>query len=589
MASSTGTDQKTRKLPLRTYAVPPGTDQPTSEVFDGEIVDEDVESAGERPKGRRKTRQPRAHDRREPRQPGEGERRRSAAWDARREREGLAPSAPVQEPPATALSRLKRETDAAGRSYMRALERSDILTAKKTPKERVSQLSGVHKGYASMMVLACIQPLKDGVSSKSVLNAVGMGTAMWVLSPDFRHQVGDLAFQMRDSIKTRIHERRESKVDKVFSKTAKKTKNGKPLSEKWQRRLESAQTHRRGRIAFTAESAGMTQVGLAENAFAAMRAPGADAEEIRTTYDSLIKTMYEQAGQDGIEPEEIATAVRSVVGARLAEEPELATVFTELAHAQFTKSDPREVLMTGTGEVASVWSGEFESRLGQKVESGSFGLRAPMTADQHQAAISETITGDMITMTRSGGAEGLNVSMVSYAAAWGLRDRPGYPRMLRMDNPLGERLRSSRLMMATMTTDGISADEQQRIYSNAYVDAMETISALHPDTEEEWAARFGANWRDSMREFVSNPESYFSEEEEEAEAFSEPPFQSSAWAAGPGTGDTREAEQRTSTRTARRYRSARINQNYIESSETGLTGLGSDSSDHRDPGFDLGG
>lgn len=587
MASSTERDQKTKKLPLRTYAVPSGTDSSSGEVIDGEIVEE--AQSEEQPKGRRHGGRPRARDRREPRPAGEGERRRNDAWDARREREGLAPSAPVQGPPATGLSRLKLEGDAAGRHYMRALERSDILAAKKTPKERVSQLSDIHKGYASMMVLSCVQPLKDGINSKSVLNAVGMGTAMWILSPNFRHQVGDLAFQMRDSIKSRIHERRENEVDKVFRKAAKKTEQGKPLSEKWQKRLDRAESHRRGgRMAFTAQSAGMTQVALAENAFAAMRAPGADPDAIRAAHDSLIEKMYEHAGEDGIESEEIATAARTIVGMRLADEPELATVFTELAHGQYTKSDPRQVLMRGTGEVAWVWSGGFESRLGNGVESGSFALRGPMTADQHQAAIADTITGDMITMTRSGGAEGLNVSMVSYAAAWGLKDRPGYPQMLLMDNPLGERLRSSQLMMATMTADGISADEQQRIYSNAYVDAMETISALHPDTEEEWATRFGSNWRGSMRDFVSNPESYFGAEEDEGETLADP-SQPGAWAAGPAAGDGGERERHTSARTARRYRSARINQDYIESSETGLTGFGSDSSDHRDQGFDLGG
>ncbi|MET3172868.1 UNVERIFIED_ORG: hypothetical protein ABIB52_000696 [Arthrobacter sp. UYCu721] len=587
MATSTDQDRKKKSLPLQTHEVP--LDQQfEGEVIDGEIIEEDGPTAADHGEPKKQ---------RSPGQPGkrraEREQERSQAREGRRSSQ--KPSDPV--------SRLRQEVDEAGRKYMAELRRSDILTAKKTPKERSSQLTGIHKGYVSMMVLSCIQPLSEGINAKSVLSMVGMGSAMWALSPNFRNQVGDFGAQMKETITAKIDERRQSAIDKVLSRTADQAEAGKPLSQKWQEKLERAERAvRGGRDAYTAQSAGMTEVALTENAYAAMRVEGADVDEIRDTHFSMLKTLYEQAHEDGVEASEVATAARMVVGLRLEEEPELASVFGELSHGQFAKSDPREVRISGTGELAHVWTGEFESRLGQKIEAGSFGLRAPMDADQHQAAIADTMAADMISLTRQHGADGLNLGVVGYASAWGLRDRPDFDGMTAMDNPLGERLRTSRVMLNAMDSDNISSSEQQRIYSNAYVDAMENVSALYPEVEQEWAVKFGANWRENMRDFVSNPNSYMGQQGGESAASADQQGEwkpAPAWEAGPAGQDgysrdndsTQPSQQPTNTaaQTARKYRNARINQNYIQTSKTGVTGLGSDSSDFRDQDFEMGG
>ncbi|MGY4541205.1 hypothetical protein ACVWY0_001114 [Arthrobacter sp. UYNi723] len=587
MASSTDQDRKKKSLPLRTHEVPQDQ-QFEGEIIDGEIVDEDGPAAAdyEAPKKQRSPGQP-------------GQRRSEREQERSQARQGRRASQNPSDP----VSRLRQDVDEAGRKYMAELRRSDILTAKKTPKERSSQLTGIHKGYVSMMVLSCIQPLSEGINAKSVLSMVGMGTAMWALSPNFRNQVGDFGAQMKESITAKIDDRRQSSIDKVVKQVDARKESGLPLSQKWQEKLERAERAvRGGRDAYTAQSAGMTEVALTENAYAAMRVEGADVDEIRDTHSSMLKTLYEQAHEDGVDASEVATAARMVVGLRLEEEPELASVFGELSHGQFAKSNPREVRISGTGELAQVWTGEFESRLGQRIEAGSFGLRLPMDADQHQAAIADTMAADMISLTRQHGADGLNMGVVGYASAWGLKDRPDFDGMTAMDNPLGERLRTSRVMLNAMGSDSISSSEQQRIYSNAYVDAMENVSALYPEVEQEWAAKFGANWRENMRDFVSNPNSYMDQQGGESAASADQPGEwepSPAWEAGPAgeNGDrrnnsaTQPSQQPTDTaaQTARKYRNARINQNYIQTSTTGVTGLGSDSSDFRDQDFEMGG
>lgn len=614
MAASTNQDHRKKTLPLQTHESP----QDEGEVIDGEIIDEDqpANSSGEKkarrePGQRSATRGNRRNER---------EQKRSQAWDERLGREekervdrGAAPKKPAEKPiPGslhadgtrrrvdTPVAQLRMNVNQAGKQYMKNVRKAKIFAAKREPGERRSQLEGIHKGYVSMMVLSCVQPLSEGVNAKSVLSVVGMGTAMWTMSPNFRDQMRDFRDQMHETMLGKIDERKQSKIDKVKAKVGKKTANDKPLSERWQAKLERAErAERGGRDEYTAQSAGMTEVALTENAYAAMRVEGADVDLIRDEHDSMLKDLYAQAARDGVKPEELATAARVVVGLRLEEEPELASVFGELSHGQFAKSDPREVRLSGSEDTAQVWTGEFESRLGQPITGGSFGLRPPMDAAAHQAAIADTMTADMLALTREQGVDGLNVGVVSYAAAWGLRGHENYDAMTEMDNPLGERLRTTRLMLHTMDADNISSVEQQRVYSNAYVDALEMVGNLHPEMEVEWAAKFGENWRENMRAFVTDPQQFMGEPggESAAEAEYEQESAGTAREAGPAAGHSapgsttaqRTEQSRKSAATARKYRAARINQNYIETTPTGLSGAGSDKSDHRDQDFELGG
>ena len=551
MAGRTDQRPQTKTLPIPKHGASQEDTTPPA-VLQGEIVDDDAKAKGRRRRSRG------LEDR----------------WERRREEEARhrPAGASVELDP---ISRLRRDVETAGRLYMDSVRKAEVLSADRTPAQRTAKLTGLHKAYASMMVLACMKPLGEGVNAKNVLNVVGMGAAMWMLSPNFRTQVGEFGTQVKAAVTTKIQERRQSNLDKAQKKA---WKEGRPLSVKWQQRLDDVE--RGGRIAFTAKSAAMTEVALAETMYSAMRQEGADVEGLALVHSDLIETLYQQAAEDGIDAKDIATAARVVVGLRLEDEPHLACVFSDLAHGQYARSDSREVRIGDNGETAWVWTGEFESRLGEQVEAGSFGFRPPMTADQHQKAIADTMTSDMISLTMQNGVDGLNVGVVSYAAAWGLKDNADFGSMLQMDNPLGERLRTSSLMMGTMSDDGLSMEEQQRVYSNAYVDSMEYISMLYPEVEKEWAEKFGSEWRQNMRDFVSNPHDYMDMTADQNPG----PAPRAAWEAGPAR-----SPEGSAPPASRTYRQARINQNYIETSKTGLTGFGSDSSDFRDEGFDLGG
>lgn len=579
--ASTDQDRRRRTLPLQTHEDPRQA-APDPEVLDGEIVDEDG---------------PELSDERAPRHPGQPPTSRHRTRGERAQKRRPQAVDPMVQ--------LRREIDAAGRRYMLEVRKADLLVEKKTPRESNLQLTGIHKGYVSMMILSCIQPLSEGINAKSVLSTVGMGSAMWMMSPNFRAQVGDFQAQMKDAITQKIDDRRQGQIDKVLSKAGSGAAADEPLSQRWQKKLERAERAQRGgRDVYTAQSAAMTEVALVENAYAAMRAEDADVDGINDRLSSMLTGLYGHAHEDGVDATEIATQARIIVGMRLQDEPELASVFGELAHGQFARSDAREVKISGTDTTAQVWTGEFESRLGQRIEAGSFGVRTPMGESDHQASIADTMTTDMISLTRQHGVDGLNLGVVSYASAWGLKDRPDYEAMAAMDNPLGERLRVSGLMRHTMGADGIGLVDQQRIYSNAYVDAMENISAMYPEVEQEWAAKFGDNWRQNMRDFVSDPQTYMGQPENQGatstDEHGEWEAEPSAWEAGPASPSGQEPYSHPaahpaeppanpSATAARKYRNARINQNYVETSKTGVHGMGSDPSDHRDQDFELGG
>lgn len=528
--------------------------------------------------------------------------KRGAAWDARLETEGRAPQreknlAQKAQAAGTPVSRLRRDVSAAGDTYMENVRKSDLLKKKQTPKERRSQLTGMHKGYTSMMMMACVQPLSQGLSGESLMSTLGMSASMWMLSPNFRNQVKDSVDDVRDSITKKIKAREKSNID-----NRRGPEGDTPLSAKWQRRLDKVERMERGdRDLFTAESAGMTEVALTENAYYAMREEGADIDLIRDNHAATMTDLYTLAAEDGVGAEDIARNARLFVGQRLEDEPELAGVFTELSHGQYVKGDPQEVREAGTNNTRTQWLGNYESRLGHTVTTGSFALREPMSAEQHQMSVADTMAGDLIKLSRDHGADGLSMGMSSYMAGWGIKDHPGYEKLSAANSPLGERLRAADTMRATMTADGISPADQQAIYTGAYVDAMTVMGDRDPALIEEWNQRYGADWKNNMDTFMTKAKADGQDKDkatatdgqgehdgEFVDLGESEGVEPEDGTEGPGATEPAEDSAQSAAKAARKYRNARVNQNYNESAPTGLTGLGSDNSDYRDEGFEMG-
>lgn len=483
-----------RKLNIPTYdhqVAPEGTVLIDENTIDAEVLDDDP-TLGERlrsgfaraadARAAARAEDPRAqHKARERQQRAEA--RQAADEQARLQRE-------AQTDP---LVKLRLDTARAGEDYMQSLRRSGILDAGVTKQQQREQLSGMHQIYARMMVLQCVGPLQQGLTSENVVSTLGMAASMWMLSPTFRVQIGNFAANIGEVIRSKIAERGEKKDDKArsrFEKLAAKGKGDK-LANKWQRRLDRIEHAERGhRLPFTAQSAAMTEVALAEAAYADMRRPGADTAQVHDRYQSALSALYGYVENDGIEREEVSRSMRVIVGQRLEKEPGLANVFAELGHGRFVRAEPNP-------KNTPSWTGEFVDMYeARRIVSGSFRVRPPMDTTEHRALATETLAAEMV---QAKSPEELNDVLSQYVVATSVGHHPDVIDQIEDAGAL-RRFGKARTMFRSMADDGLSSEDQQFAYGAAYVDALEVLQAARPDLGSAWLAQYGEDWREKVAE-----------------------------------------------------------------------------------------
>ncbi|MFJ5724739.1 hypothetical protein [Streptomyces sp. NPDC093149] len=429
------------------------------------------------------------------------------------------------------LLKLRAETRLAGEKYMASLRDSKLLVPNFNDEERTQELGVMHHVYMQMMTQSCLKPLSRGVNANSIIQAVGMVMAMRMLAPDFKKEMDSYLQPLKDKIQKRIDARthgviasaesgitRRQRIFKDVPSDARRerligsTDPRDHLTKKWRKRFDAMQHRERGhREMFTPDSAAMTEVALMENAFWKMREPGADAGLIRDSYRAMRKRLHEQMSEDGLERQEVVQHARMIIGERMEYEPELRTMFNGVAHGRIVKAPAHEERIAGSDRVRTVWSGEFDDQLGQRLpEDGMFTLRRPMDADAHQVQLAETMKTSMLDALGRDDQEGYGGNMLGYLVGFAAQkqglDTSGLPRMLR------HRLDQSEVMIASMDIDGLPPEEQQRVYSNAYVDAMEAVNEKYPDLEAELKRSLGENWQQTLQTAANNPGAFFEEQ-----------------------------------------------------------------------------
>lgn len=402
------------------------------------------------------------------------------------------------------LAQLRLDTEAANATYMKSLAQSRILHKSVSKPERKTQMSELHQTYASMMVVQCMQPLRNGASAESVMSVIGMGASMWLLSPNFREQVGNSASDMMDAISHRLDKRvrTEAKIMKQGNKAEEKLANGKPFlrAKTWQKRLDKMQHAQRGyREPFTAQSAAMTEVGLAEAAYAEMRRPNADVESIQTNHEEALSALYNYAAEDGIERSEISDQMRVIVGQRIERDPQVASVFNELGHGLYVKSKPREVIIAGTTQKVMAWTGDYDQAFaGNKITGGSFSVRPPMTPTEHRARVAQTMSGELASAKS---LDELNTVLSNYMVG---ASTGKYPEAVDLiEDPVAQgQMGRARSMFVSMQGDGLSEEETRFAYSAGYIDAMALAGRSNPDLAAAWAEKYGENWKATVAEDI---------------------------------------------------------------------------------------
>ncbi|MEU9167870.1 hypothetical protein AB0D34_08750 [Streptomyces sp. NPDC048420] len=429
------------------------------------------------------------------------------------------------------LLKLRAETRLAGEKYMASLRDSKLLVPGFNDEERTQELGVMHHVYMQMMMQSCLKPLARGVNANSVVQAVGMVMAMRMLAPDFKKEMGSYLRPFKGKIQERIDIRTRGMVASAESDIAHRQRIFKDvpssarrerligstdprdhLTKKWRKRFDAMRHRERGhREMFTPDSAAMTEVALMENAFWKMREPGADAGLIRDSYQAMRKRLREQMSEDGLERQEVVHRARMIIGERMEYEPELRTMFNGVAHGRIVKAPAHEERIAGSDRLRTVWSGEFDDQLGQRLpEDGMFTLRRLMDADAHQVHLAETMKTSMLDALGRGDQEGYGGNMLGYLVGFAAQrqglDTGGLPNMLQ------HRLDQSEVMIASMDIDGLPPEEQRRVYSNAYVDAMEAVNEKYPDLEAELKRSFGENWQQTLQTAVDDPGAFFEEQ-----------------------------------------------------------------------------
>lgn len=275
------------------------------------------------------------------------------------------------------------------------------------------------------------------------------------------------------------------------------------LSARWQRRMNDLRFRERGhREMHTAWSAGLTYVGLAENAFWQLRQPHADRTQIMRSFRAMTGLLRQQCREDGLNVQEVTTASRIIQGEM--READLASVFTETAHGTFTPSPPRPTSLWPSMRTHDVYRGEFETHRGQKMRPDHlFTVRPPQKPDTHQALIAQTMTWRLGHAVRQGDMTRFNQALAGYLAGYAVHTTPldilGAPAVVRAAS------NQTQTILTSMTHDGLGPGEQRRVYSNALVDAIEDLAATNPQFSKEWGRRYGQDWETFTRAIIDDP------------------------------------------------------------------------------------
>lgn len=434
------------------------------------------------------------------------------------------------------LLQMRAELRQAGDTYMQSLRDSDLLVPGFVDAEPETELSATHKVYVQMMLRGCMRPLSQGVSPATVTEAAGSMAMMFMLSPNFRQEVGSYFDPVREHIGKRLDERTRSRAAsgiehqerlieqrKTFFGNVKNPRlrdrlvgSENPedhLGRRLRRRYEDLLHRERGhREMFTPTSAAMTRVALMEEAFWKCREEGADLRQVERGLSAMNQRLDEQFREDGLDEDEIARHARIIIGERMELEPETATMFSGLAHGRIVRSDGHDEPIPGTDRTRRVWTGEFESQTGRAMpEGGMFRFRRQMSPEEHQVQIQQVMTESMRHAVEHEGAQALAMNMQGYLVGHAARkeglDTSGLPSTLR------RRLRESEVMLASMDIDGHDDEEVQReVYSMAYRDSVRDIAGQYPQVKEDLTRALGPDWLERLQEAARDPHGFVDEQ-----------------------------------------------------------------------------
>ena len=477
-------------------------DDPAEDIIDGEVLEEETEQTAD---SRADTQPlPVAYDVVRARQARYAQdtwndRIRDAAASGRvgvDERDGMVDTGNTS-------ADLSSNLEAARNSFEHGLLFSGFFDDQSTQKQRESSMDGLQRAYAMRMNLSLMEAMRLNAHRRegqgmNLIRVAGMATSMYMFSPTFRRYTNEVGTQIAQAgvrqpkkmVEHLITEQRQRELNKVRQAEGRAHEKGLPVGERWERRRRSITQAMEHREVHTVTSAAMTEVALSERAYAWMRQEGADVDAVRTSHDALVTRLYDQVVFDGLDPQQVAAESRRIVGQRLAQDPHAATTYQDLSHGVLSRSMDAE----------DRWDGRFRDLRGAVVNVGSFDVREPMTAAEHQATMTDAMASHML---RTGDPTSLHTTIV--ALAWGQQSEFD-PELRQVVEPGARRLIDTGLMMKqAMYEDGMSPEMVQQVYSESFLDSLDVVRQENPDLEEQWVQAAGTDLRADMEAILENP------------------------------------------------------------------------------------
>ncbi len=225
------------------------------------------------------------------------------------------------------IEELEKRTRLAEERFIEEIRRSLITSPERTAQAQRAALNELHRAHMTRMVHLCLSPLQNGVSPKNVIAAAGLGTAMWMLSPDFRSHLGRQAVPMEHAVHS-VREGRPSNESGPFVPREERPQGGEAAHEgPTDRPRETERGDLGGLGGLSERSAALMHVGIVLNAHDQMLKPGVDRELVGRSHEQALRGLYRQAEADGLDRERMRNDIRALAGPLIESDPALARAF----------------------------------------------------------------------------------------------------------------------------------------------------------------------------------------------------------------------------------------------------------------------
>ncbi|MDU7718283.1 MAG: hypothetical protein E7J90_08620 [Cutibacterium avidum] len=411
-----------------------------------------------------------------------------------RAREAIAAKRREDRSPSESLLLARSRANDTGRRYVAALAAAGQFVPGVTRDQRRETIRVNHDRYARAMMAVAMEPLKDGVDADALIESLGIMTVMAVLSPTFRHQVGDHVNPVRRAVVRRID--RQAAIDMYDRRT-----DDKSPSRVLRRRYDAMMERNPDYVEpLTPTAVGLTEVALLRDAADRIRRPGVDADEIRRIdgeYRATVAELYEQAAADGLDPERTVAVSRRVLAEQITQDPDFASLVTGLSegsvrvHVEQIPQRGRHhktvaTLVHDDGTEADL-STRGASERGSRIESG-YTLRLPRSIDAHERTVEATVV-DRI-MPPGGGRNTAGPRSDASTLCVRIDVLENYV-CGRTDDKTA--FGPAEALMMAMRADGQDAPAARRAYSHGLVAAVRAARSVEPERIDAWLTDLGTS------------------------------------------------------------------------------------------------